>query len=84
MELDISLMYMKALKPFQKITKLNNKIQINMALNYGSREEIIKTVKKLNNKSLPISEKNINKYLYTNTWCIHKSCIQTFFMRKCL
>ena len=49
----------------QKITKLNNKIQINMALNYGSREEIIKTVKKLNNKSLPISEKNINKYLYT-------------------
>ena len=50
----------------QKETKLNNKIQINMALNYGSRDEIIHAVKKLNKKSKKINEKNINENLYTN------------------
>ena len=34
----------------QSSTKYNKKIQINMALNYGSREEIITTVNKLKKK----------------------------------
>ena len=46
-------------------TKLTNKIQLNIALNYGSKEEIVKSIKKLNNLSKPINEKNISKYLYT-------------------
>ena len=46
-------------------TLSNTKIQINIALNYGSKEEIIKTVKKLNKLSIPINEKNISKNLYT-------------------
>ncbi len=46
-------------------TLRNTKIQINIALNYGSKEEIIKTVKKLNKQSIPINEKNISKNLYT-------------------
>ena len=50
----------------QKKTKHNNKIQINMALNYGSREEIINSFKKLKRKLYPINEKNINKFLYTS------------------
>ncbi len=46
-------------------TLRNTKIQINIALNYGSKEEIIKTVKKLNKLTIPINEKNISKNLYT-------------------
>ncbi len=37
-----------------------------MALNYGSRQEIISTIKKLNKKNLSINEKNISNNLYTN------------------
>ena len=49
----------------EKLTSKNNKIQLNIALNYGSKEEIVKSIKKLNNLSKPINEKNISKYLYT-------------------
>ena len=49
----------------EKLTKDNDRIQINIALNYGSKEEIVKTVKKLNKKSLPINNKNISNNLYT-------------------
>ena len=55
----------KKLEKAEKLTKLNNKIQINLALNYGSKEEIIKTVKKLYKLSLPINSKNISSNLYT-------------------
>tara|TARA_B100001173_G_scaffold309700_1_gene322647 strand:- start:129 stop:809 length:681 start_codon:yes stop_codon:yes gene_type:complete len=53
------------LREAEKLTKFNNKIQINIALNYGSKEEIIRTVKKLKNLSLTINEKNISSNLYT-------------------
>ena len=53
------------LKNAEKLTRLNNKIQIIIALNYGSKEEIINTVKKLNNSSICINEKNISENLYT-------------------
>ena len=49
----------------QNLTKNNNKIQINMALNYGSRNEIINSINKLKKKSLPITEKNISQNLFT-------------------
>ncbi len=49
----------------EKLTKYNNRIQINIALNYGSKEEIIKSIKKLNKLSLSINEKNIGDNLYT-------------------
>ena len=54
------------LKKVEKISKINTKIQVNMALNYGSRQEIIDSIKNLNKKKLLITEKNINKFLYTN------------------
>ena len=50
---------------FQKLTNLNNKIQINMALNYGSRQEIIYAFNKLKKKKLKVNENNIQKNLYT-------------------
>ncbi len=55
----------KKLKKIQKISNKNNKIQINLALNYGSKEEIITSVKKIINHSKPINDKNIKKNLYT-------------------
>ena len=53
------------LRNAEKLTRLNNKIQIIIALNYGSKEEIINTVKKLNKSSIRINEKNISENLYT-------------------
>ena len=55
----------KKLKNLEKITKKNNKNQVNIALNYGSREEIVSAVKKLNKLFLKINQKNISKCLYT-------------------
>ena len=49
----------------ERLTKFNNRIQIIIALNYGSKEEIINAVKKLNNSSKKINEKNISENLYT-------------------
>ena len=41
-------------------------MQINLALNYGSKSEIINTVNYLKIKRLKINEKNITKNLYTH------------------
>ena len=53
------------LKKAEIKTKRNKSIQINIALNYGSREEIINSVKKIKNLSKPINEKTISNNLYT-------------------
>ena len=53
------------LKDTERLTKFNKKIQINVALNYGSKEEILRSIKKINKLSLSINEKNINDNLYT-------------------
>ena len=55
------------LRKAEKLTRLNDKIQIIIALNYGSKEEIIHAVKKLNNLSIKINEKNISENLYTKS-----------------
>ena len=44
-----------------KLTKKNKKIYINLAINYGSRKEILNTLKKTKKVNL----KNFNKSLYT-------------------
>ena len=54
------------IKNVEQITSKNKKIQINMALNYGSRQEIINSIKILKKKKLKINEKNIDKFLYTS------------------
>ena len=47
-------------------TKNNKKLQINLALNYGSKSELINTYKLIKKKNEKINEKNIKKYLFTN------------------
>ena len=53
------------LKFSEKKTYKNKKLQINLALNYGSKTEIINTLKFLNKSNIIISQKNIEKNLYT-------------------
>ena len=56
----------------QKLIKLSEKktfnkktLQVNIALNYGSKIELINTVKKIKQKKITINEKNIDNNLYT-------------------
>ncbi len=55
----------KKLKKVETLTKKNSDLQINVALNYGSRQEIILTLKKLYKKNALINEKTINQNLFT-------------------
>ena len=55
----------KILRLSEKKTRNNKKIQINLALNYGSKAELINTIKILNKKKYKINENNISKNLYT-------------------
>ena len=49
----------------EKKTLKNTKLQINLALNYGSRFELLNAFQKLNKKKEKINEKNFVKYLQT-------------------
>ena len=55
----------KLLKSSEKKTLNNKRLQINLALNYGSKTELINAFKKLQKNKTKISEININKYLLT-------------------
>ena len=46
-------------------TSKNRKLQINLALNYGSKSELINAFKKINKKKIKINEKNLEKNLQT-------------------
>ena len=54
----------KLLKTVEKKTNKNKMINVNLALNYGSRDEIIRTIKKIKNVN-KISEKAITSNLFT-------------------
>ena len=53
------------LKKSERMTSKNNKLQINLALNYGSKFELINAFKKLRKNNKKINEKNLSKYLLT-------------------
>ena len=55
----------KLLIKSEKTTKKNLKLQINLALNYGSKKEIINAIKMLNKKNIKVNEKNLSNMLYT-------------------
>ena len=55
----------KLLISAEKQTDTNKKLQLNLALNYGSKSEIINTIKILNKNNKKITEKNISNNLYT-------------------
>ena len=54
------------LKKVANKTKKNNKLTINLAINYGAKAEIIDSIKAINYKSQKITEENIDKNLYSN------------------
>ena len=57
----------KLLKYSEKKTFQNSKLQINLALNYGSRFEIINALKKMKMSNEKINEKNLTKHLFTKS-----------------
>ena len=64
-EKNFSIKLNNLLKSKKKKTNKNNKLQINLALNYGSKNELINAFKKLVNKKEKINEKNLSKYMQT-------------------
>ena len=60
-----SLKLQKLLISSEKNTFINDKLQINLALNYGSKEELIRAIKTININKKNINEKNIQENLYT-------------------
>ena len=55
----------KLLSLSEKKTSKNTTLQINLALNYGSKFEILNAIKKINKNNDKINEKNLSKYLET-------------------
>jgi len=53
------------LKKSEKKTSKNSKLQINLALNYGSKFELINAFKHLKKNNDIVTEKNLSKYLQT-------------------
>jgi len=49
----------------EKKTSKNTKLQINLALNYGSKNELIRAFKHIQKKKIVINDKNVSKFLYT-------------------
>ena len=49
----------------EKKTSKNSRIQINLALNYGSKLELVYAIKKIVKNNFNINEKNIEKFLFT-------------------
>ena len=49
----------------EKKTKNNKRLQINLALNYGSKAELVDAFKELKKNNIIINEKNVSKYLQT-------------------
>ena len=55
----------KLLDNSEKKTSKNNKLQINLAVNYGSKSELIAAIKKIKTKNSIINEYNIDQNLQT-------------------
>ena len=53
------------LETSEKKTNKNKRLQINLALNYGSKSELIHSFNLLNKNNKTINEKNISKHLFT-------------------
>jgi undecaprenyl diphosphate synthase len=55
----------KLIKLSERKTIKKKSLQVNIALNYGSKIELISTIKKIKHKKIKLNEKNIDKNLYT-------------------
>jgi undecaprenyl diphosphate synthase len=57
----------KLIKTSEKKTIKKNTLEINIALNYGSKIELVNAIKKIKQKKIRLNEKNINNNLYTKS-----------------
>ena len=55
----------KLLKSSERKTYNNKILQINLALNYGSKHELLNAFKKMKRKNIKVNEKNFTNYLQT-------------------
>ena len=55
----------KKLNDSEKKTAKNKKLQVNLALNYGSKDELVRSFKLINKKKFKVNFKNLEKNLYT-------------------
>lgn len=62
---NFSLKLNKLLKYSEKKTSKNSKLQVNLALNYGAKYEIINAIKNIKLNKETINESNLTKYLQT-------------------
>ena len=59
----------RAIEEMMRIVKKHERLKVNVALNYGGRDEIIRAIKQIVKEDIPpkkINEKMFGKYLYTN------------------
>ena len=56
----------KILLKSENLTKKNKILKLNLALNYGSKAELINAMNLTIRKKIPITESNLEKNLYTN------------------
>ena len=56
----------KKIKFSENLTRANKLLQVNIALNYGSKDEILFAMKNLKKKNLNFTKKNFENNLYTN------------------
>lgn len=59
----------KAIDEMLAIVKTQERLKVNVALNYGGRDEIVRAVRKIVNQGIPakkINEEMFGKFLYTN------------------
>ena len=54
----------KLIKNSETKTSKNISLQVNVALNYGSKKELINSIKMIHKKKIKINEKNIDKNLF--------------------
>ena len=55
----------KLIKNVEFKTSKNSSLQVNVALNYGSKSELINSIKNIRKKKIKINEKNIDNNLFT-------------------
>ena len=56
----------KLIRNSEKKTSKSLSLQVNIALNYGSKNELINSIKIINKNKIKVNETNINKNLFTN------------------
>lgn len=59
----------QAIGEILKIVKKHERLKVNLALNYGGRDEILNAVRKIIKEKVPLrslNEKNFSRFLYTN------------------